>query len=185
MHRIVSTSVVLGLILVTVAGAGCVPNQSATNTVSTNNVANSNVPVIINRNTPTTNANGNAANTNANVVTEDVSADFGEEFDLQVNQAALVGDEVEVMVQQASNDSRCPEDAECVTAGTVSVVVSVVKDGEDLGNTTITGSGSSEDPATETIEGYTVTVFDVTPLPETGVTTAQDEYTVTLQVEKE
>lgn len=175
MHKIISSSLVLGLGVVTFVGAGCTASTdvSTTNTNATN-VATTNT--VKNANTTT-----NTTVVNTNVVTKDITATMGKDFTVNVGQAALVDDEVEVMVTKVT-DSRCPEGTQCVTAGTVKVEVALGVEGEE-DTFSIDASGSSEDPTSETVEGYTVTVGEVTPLPTSGVTFAQEDYTVTLNVE--
>ncbi|MFA5995196.1 MAG: hypothetical protein WCW27_02430 [Patescibacteria group bacterium] len=133
-----------------------------------------------NSNEPVTNL-ANVNTVNQNVVTNDISANFGGAFTVQVNQTALVGGEVAVTVKQISNDSRCPIGAQCITAGTVSVVIAVAQSSEYV---TIVGSGSGEGATPVTIGNYTITLGEVTPMPKTGTTIAPEDYTVTLTVEK-
>ena len=55
---------------------------------------------------------------------EDAGVELGEEFTLELGQTAQIPDAaIEIIFSEITNDSRCPEDAQCVVAGDVTVLV--------------------------------------------------------------
>ena len=66
-----------------------------------------------------------------------ISAKLGEQFQLKVNQIAILkSDNIEIKFLNVTNDSRCPSDVTCVWEGEVKISVNVVKDKNPLGNFT-------------------------------------------------
>ena len=58
-----------------------------------------------------------------------ISAKLGEQFQLKVNQIAILkSDNIEIKFLNVTNDSRCPSDVTCVWEGEVKMSVNVVKD---------------------------------------------------------
>lgn len=130
--------------------------------------------------TPVTNST-TPTNTNDTVVATDGAVKLDETFDLSLNETALVSDTVEVQLAGISNDSRCPADAQCITAGNVTVELNVAVNGESE-STAVTGSGNADLPATVTVLGYQVAMLGVTPQPKSGETIAPADYVVTFKV---
>lgn len=143
-------------------GAGC-SKQTTTDPAVTNT-------------TPT-----NTSETNDAVTITDTAVKLDEPFDLKINQVGLVSDTVEVQLAGVANDSRCPVDAQCITAGNVTVELNVAVNGENE-STAVTGSGNADLPAIVTVLGYQITLLGVTPQPKTGETIAPTDYVVTLKV---
>lgn len=134
-------------------------------------------------NTPVTNTTttSNTANANDTVVATDDAVKLDKTFDLSLNETALVSDAVEVQLAGISNDSRCPADAQCITAGNVTVELNVAVNGESE-STAVTGSGNADLPTTVTVLGYQIAMLGVTPQPKSGETITLTDYVVTFKV---
>ncbi|PIR38310.1 MAG: hypothetical protein COV34_01740 [Candidatus Zambryskibacteria bacterium CG10_big_fil_rev_8_21_14_0_10_42_12] len=82
---------------------------------------------------------------------------------------------ITIVPQEVLEDSRCPIDVECIQAGTVRVKAVVESD---------TGSAEYifEPFSTLTIDAIDVTLVQVAPMPESGVTIDQDTYAFVFEV---
>ena len=115
-----------------------------------------------------------------------ISAKLGEQFQLKVNQIAILkSDNIEIKFLNVTNDSRCPSDVTCVWEGEVKISVNVVKDKNPLGNFTLTSRLGEKDMTTQTVGGYSIQVIDVNPYPVSTKQIPLSDYVVTLVVSEE
>ena len=107
------------------------------------------------------------------------------QFDLKVGQTITVKSEnIAVNFLEVPGDSRCPSDVVCIWAGQVSVVVNVTKNGENLGDVTLTLGFSNPDLSVKNVGGYYIKVIAVNPYPVSTHKIEQSEYIATLVVSK-
>lgn len=113
----------------------------------------------------------------ADVSIEEVPAQVvkGNIADARLGEHVTLG-AVRITPLRVIEDSRCPQDVQCIQAGTVSVEVQV-----EGGLGTSTATMLVNTPITT--EAETVTLVEVTPLPEAGTATEDSSYRFTFRVE--
>lgn len=113
-----------------------------------------------------------------------IPAELAEQFQLMVHQTAFIQSEnIKITFSDVTEDSRCPSDVVCVWAGQIEVVVSILKNGENLGDLTLTGR-AGEELATATFDGYSVRLVQADPYPVSTETIELSDYIITLVVTK-
>jgi hypothetical protein len=109
------------------------------------------------------------------------SAALNTEFQLKILQTAQVADGLAITFKRVDEDSRCPTDVQCVWAGQAIIVIEVVKDGENLGDSNLTLGTPDSEASRVNIPGYRIEALDLSPEPHSeGI--APSEYVVTLIV---
>lgn len=110
-------------------------------------------------------------------------AQLGQPFKLSIGQSAVIED-LAITFTAVSEDSRCPEGAQCIWAGQVKVVVRVQKDGEALGEFEMTvGTLTDGDVAAVEVAGYVLSLLGVEPYPKVGEEIGEGEYVLEMVVE--
>ncbi len=106
---------------------------------------------------------------------------LAERFQLGIGESALVAAaDIEVGMQNVSNDSRCGKGEVCVWEGDATVVVWMRHpDGQEQREL---HTARSQGPAAVTIGAYTVRLVSLLPPAVSGYTIAPDEYVAVLQV---
>jgi hypothetical protein len=118
-------------------------------------------------------------------IDDDSLSELGSQFKLKIDQTtAIKSDNIRVTLLNVTNDSRCPSDVQCIWAGQVSVLVSVIKDDVKLGNVTLTLGAGNPELAVKNVGDYTVEVLEVNPYPISTHKIMPSEYIVTLKVSK-
>jgi hypothetical protein len=88
-----------------------------------------------------------------------------------------VGNEgLTVTFLEVTEDSRCPSDALCVRAGQATVLVKFEKDGQALGEFSLSLGEGRENETAVTLAGYTVMLFRLDPYPVSTSATQPNEY---------
>ena len=78
-------------------------------------------------------------------------------------------------------DSRCPDDANCIQAGNARIKVSVSKSGSDP----ITFEANTNlGPKGNVYEGYAIYLTDLTPIPKANVRINRNAYTATFSISR-
>lgn len=113
-----------------------------------------------------------------------VRADLDEAFDLPYGRAAVVGPErLTIRFRSLAEESRCPADVQCPTAGNAAAVFGVL--GADGGTATIT-LNTDRDPRAVGVLGHRVRLTGLEPEPETaGAQVDSANYASTLVVARE
>jgi len=107
------------------------------------------------------------------------------QFDLKAGQTIIVKSEnITVNLLEVTGDSRCPSDVVCIWAGQVSLIVNATKNGENLGDVTLTLGFSNPDLSVKNVGGYYIKVIAVNPYPVSTHKIEQSEYIATLVVSK-
>jgi len=123
------------------------------------------------------------------MVTPDVFGDVNSgqkivQFQLKVNQTASELDNISVKFLNVTEDSRCPSGVTCIWQGKSTMIVNVIKNNQNLGNSNLT-SGLGSNNATVTIPGgYLLQVIQVEPYPTSQMSIPISNYTVTFAISK-
>ncbi len=106
------------------------------------------------------------------------------QFQLKVNQTASEPNDISVKFLNVTGDSRCPSGVTCIWQGTSTILVNVIKNNQNLGNSSLT-SRLGDNNATITIPGgYLLQVIQVEPYPTSGMRIPISDYTVTFAISK-
>jgi len=106
---------------------------------------------------------------------------LNEQFQLRFHETASITNGPQLTLLNI-DDSRCPSDVTCVWEGEVKILLNVVKDGQDLGNFTLTSRAGNKDLATQTVDKYSIQVMQVDPYPVSTRNISSSDYVVTLIV---
>ena len=64
-----------------------------------------------------------------------ISTYLGAEFELKVNQEAVINSEnIRIKFLEILEDSRCPRDVQCIWAGQIKILINIMKNNQDMGN---------------------------------------------------
>ena len=97
----------------------------------------------------------------------------GPDFTLEPGQTVqLAGTGVRVTFLEVANDSRCPVDVVCVTAGDAEVRLAVVGEGEDR----TVSLHTTQEPRSAAIGAVRLELTGLLPSPRSTVTTRPEEY---------
>ncbi|HEX5457978.1 MAG TPA: hypothetical protein VFX64_06290 [Candidatus Nitrosotalea sp.] len=113
--------------------------------------------------------------TNKNVILD--------QFQLKVNQIALEPENISVKFLNVTGDSRCPSDVTCIWQGDVIVVVNILKNNYDMGNSSLI-NGLGENNATTIPGRYLLQLVKVEPYPTSGTLIPLSNYTATFSLSK-
>jgi hypothetical protein len=112
-----------------------------------------------------------------------IEATVGQEFVLAIGQTAEInGENLTIKFLEVVEDSRCAKNVYCIWAGRVSCVVEIEDEGSPY-KMVLTQPGLTDSYSTETYQEYKFS-FYVRPYPEAGKEVAQDEYRLSLIVDK-
>lgn len=112
---------------------------------------------------------------------EMVPKKLNEQFQLKHHEFAIISGGPEISILDIK-DSRCPSDVTCVWEGEVQISINVIKDYSPLGNFTLTSRAGDKDLSTQTVDGFTIQVVNVTPYPVSTKQIPLSDYVVTLVV---
>ena len=106
------------------------------------------------------------------------------QFQLKVNQTSFEPNNIDVKFLNVTEDSRCPTGVTCIWQGKSTIIVNVIKNDQNLGNSSLT-SGLGSNNATITIPGgYILQVIQVEPYPKSGTSIPISDYIVTFALSK-
>lgn len=114
------------------------------------------------------------------VLTSEVK--FGDEFVLDVDKQAIVGDAVNVQFLDVVNEGRCPSDAVCVWEGDAEVILEVKPTGATPRRVSVHTHTSLGKQVV--VDGFVITLIELTPLPTTAGPPNRSDYDVRLVVER-
>lgn len=113
------------------------------------------------------------------------AAQLNQQFQLKIQQvAAIEADYLKIQFLDVSDDSRCPVDVQCFWAGQATVVIGIVKDGNNLGNVNLVLGAASQEQATAHFDDYTISLLELTPYPQRNQQIELSDYTATLLVSR-
>ena len=114
---------------------------------------------------------------------EIISAELGQEVELQPGQIAFIEDEkIKFRFVEVSNDSRCPSGVICVWRGEVTSILEITYLDSSY-TKTITQPGLTQHMSTDVFKEYEIS-HNVLPYPKSGREIKADEYRLQLLVEK-
>ena len=100
---------------------------------------------------------------------------INEPFELAFNGSALESSEaIQVSYVQLLNDSRCPTNVRCFWAGEVAVAVSLRLPDTEINGLELSLGTDDSTAHTAEVEGYRITLQDVTPYPELNAVNQED-----------
>lgn len=104
-------------------------------------------------------------------------------FQLKIGQSAQINSEgLTIDFLEVTEDSRCPEDVQCIVAGQVSTLVSISKNGTVEGDYNLTIGSREEDAVAITPGGLTIQLEAVAPYPNTTQPIEPADYIATFLV---
>ncbi len=109
-----------------------------------------------------------------------VEAAYGERFDLSLGERADVAG-FHVAFARVSEDSRCPEDVQCVHAGNAAAAFGVER---EAGRATLT-LNTDREPRRAAAMGHALRLVELRPRPVGGALPDSEAYEATLVVEPE
>jgi hypothetical protein len=110
-------------------------------------------------------------------------ASLEETISLSPGQSAeIVGENVELAFHRVSSDSRCPTGAQCVNAGTATVVMQLVEQGIDSGRIELFISPGGN--AGVAIGGHTLHLLTLEPDPPSSNGVDASDYRITFNVSR-
>lgn len=107
-----------------------------------------------------------------------VEARYEEPFDLGLGERALVAGEFQVTFVRVAEDSRCPDDAECVQAGNAAAAFAVES---DAGKATLTLNTGREPRSAAAMDGE-LRLVELAPLPGADAVVDTSAYVATVIV---
>ena len=109
------------------------------------------------------------------------TAKLGEAFRLKIAESAkLSSDDLTVRFKAVTNDSRCPQGTQCVTAGEAEVVLAVEVGKENLDVTVKVGT----DQAKASVEPYTIRILALDPYPVANQTIQDADRELELRIDR-
>jgi hypothetical protein len=109
------------------------------------------------------------------------TAQLGEAFRLKIAESAkLSADELKVTFKAVTNDSRCPQGTQCVTAGEAEVVLAVEMGGKSQDVTVKVGT----DQAKATVEPYAIRILTLDPYPAANQTIKDADREIELRIDR-
>ncbi len=125
--------------------------------------------------------NGIPTSQNTNQLPNLIPINLGNQFELKVNQEALIDPEkIKIKFLNVEEDSRCPSDVQCVWPGQVKILVKVINQEQDLGEFNLISRVGEK--AVKTFDGYSIELIEVTPYPQKNQRPEISDYQVTLVV---
>ena len=105
---------------------------------------------------------------------------IGEPFFLRIGESASVeGADLSLTFSAVTQDSRCPEDVDCVVAGEAVVVIDALSSGE---HTELTFKVPPRGSDAQELEDLTITIVELSPEPESGKRMEPSNYVAKLLV---
>jgi hypothetical protein len=115
-------------------------------------------------------------------VSPTIQVQTGSEFDIVVNQQAVVeGTPVRIRFNGVSNESRCPSDVQCVWAGNAVARLGLTSTGNPDSNAAL---NTTLDPKFAYYAGYRISLVGLKPYPRSGSPISAGDYVATLRVER-
>ena len=108
------------------------------------------------------------------------SAQTGQEISVKVNRTVSAKGGLRVNFVEMVEDSRCPEDANCIWAGNAKIRVRVTKNGRSK----LLELNSGLEPRTETFAGYSFQLQALTPAPRSNIRINRNGYVAKILVKK-
>ena len=107
---------------------------------------------------------------------------LGQEFDLKINQEAMIeGEGLAVVFESVLEDGRCPEDVTCVWSGNAKIKVRLSKQKQTPGAINL---NTDVKPKSSSYLNYEIKLVALKPLPKKDMPVQKNEYKATLIITK-
>ena len=108
-----------------------------------------------------------------------ITANIGTEFSLYIGGSVIINDNgIRVKFLDVLTDSRCPKDVECIWEGTVSLLINIQFDNQDLGDFVLNSTNLHK----ASFMGYYVKFKVLEPYPVSTKTISKSSYLATFIV---
>ncbi len=120
----------------------------------------------------------------SNCQSDDDVGKIGTPFTIEFEFKKQVTDDLSVSFVEVTTDSRCPCEADCITAGEIGVKIKLETNGTTLTKLfTVDGYDGPKEGVTETdFEGYHIELKDVLPFPCNGEPNTDGDYSIEVLV---
>jgi hypothetical protein len=106
-------------------------------------------------------------------------------FELKLGNSAVIPEEkFKLTFKEVPEDSRCPKYVNCIQEGQIRMVFVANIDGKSQPPVELVRKKSDVKPATATVGGYKIQVYDVTPESESGKKINPADYAARMTVKK-
>ncbi|MFX0210730.1 MAG: hypothetical protein ACFFDT_32425 [Candidatus Hodarchaeota archaeon] len=113
--------------------------------------------------------------------TEDNFSEINTDISLYIGESVIIKDHgIKLKFVDVLEDSRCPSDVECVWEGTVSLLINIQYNSEDLGNFILNSSNLHK----ASFMGYYVKFKELEPYPISTETIPKSSYRATFSVDE-
>lgn len=110
------------------------------------------------------------------------NASMNQEFQIRVGESvSMEKNSLKLTFNEVAEDSRCPENVNCVWAGNGKIVLAVSVRGRTPGKINL---NTMLEPKLESVEGYEIKLVKLDPYPKGSTTIKKDQYVATLVVSK-
>ncbi|MCI0665143.1 MAG: hypothetical protein L0220_29105 [Acidobacteria bacterium] len=107
---------------------------------------------------------------------------LGQEFELKINQQAMIEDEgLAVVFESVLNDSRCPEGVVCVWSGNAKIRIKLCKQKQTPATSEL---NTDAGPKSSSYMNYEVRLVTLKPRPKSNEAVRPSEYKATLVIKK-
>ena len=106
------------------------------------------------------------------------------QFQLKPNQTASAPNNIDVKFLNVIDDSRCPSDVTCIWQGKSTIIVNVVKSGQNVGNFSLTSGLGYKNATVQILDGYFLQLTKIEPYPKSGTTISLSDYLATFELSK-
>jgi hypothetical protein len=111
--------------------------------------------------------------------------ELGEPFEVLYSGTATVSPTLSVNFFRLTEDSRCPDGAECITAGKVTVQLRADVTGAGRRTLDLTLDPAAPELAKAAWEGYVFELLEVSPYPQVGETYEPTDYSLRLLIDRQ
>ncbi len=119
-------------------------------------------------------------NTSCDLIPSDNQFSYNVPFQLSVNEVMASNDgKLQVVFLEVVNDSRCPEDVVCITAGNAEIRVGVETPDTQLEITL----NSTDGPREQSVNSWVIRLIELHPQTRSDLQIKPEDYRLTLQVE--
>lgn len=106
------------------------------------------------------------------------------QFQLRPTQTASEPNNIDVKFLNVTDDSRCPSDVTCIWQGKTTVIVNVVKSGQNIGNFSLTSGLGDKNATVKILDRYFLHITKIEPYPKSGTTISLSDYIATFELSK-
>lgn len=113
----------------------------------------------------------------------EINIELNTPFQLRIGQSAQLDSEgITLDFLEVTEDSRCPEDVQCIVAGQVSTLVSISINGTVRGDYNLTIGLREDDAVANAPSGFTIQLIAVAPYPTTSQPIEPADYIATFLI---